>query len=1684
MSKLRDKLKKVNAGFLAAAIVLSSLHISGPVAQASTPEFNADDVVLRVGVLSDPHFLYTDEDDGYLADRVTRYHNAITYLNNRANNQLDVLMLGGDYTGTGSEVQGTVFAEATRGALDIINANKEEADATKLILAYGNHDTDWGGQMDYAGWENVLNKYSLLDDVEKGPEGCYKATVKNDGKTYHFYSLETYNYNNPSNMFLTEVLEWIDEELNAVTKNDPNSYVYIVSHGPIWESGVYGSDIEFERNATWGTAKSGFKGTATGGRETSSDLHNVLRKYPQVVYFSGHTHRTNILESTIMQKDYTAINVAAVNGGDLFAADPKEFVEGNYDASRPGYVMLVEVDSDGNQRITRINIENNSVCGEPWIMPAPNAEKTHLQTYTQEARRNTPVFASGATLNIDNIAYTEGKEQMTFDATFDAATCDSFVFRYELVLYDQNGKSIDTKWMVGNWTDHKTGVKTGTSHFDATKFKYSLSVDRADLFGATGIYAKLYAVDEFGGRSEALTWKSQDSLQSVALLKPTGDKANRNLLDGFTSAKVAKTKLTSNNYGVNIVDNGDTSLTVTTTGKEGQIVYTLNEQYADKITSGTGGLLGQYATKLSTFGVNDTFVWETDFAKTSGGNVYLAFRAPNAGGQYWKNAFTGLALTSNGAELWLDYERIATSDAFKLTDTNTHRIQIVSAPTKVSVWVDDIEVFADADFTYPAASLKKLNNATTPYEHRYKDLTNQERWTVLYDTYMYPAIGICAEKAATYTVGNQLLYLYNSEDQVADSSEVLKVQSTELYNPDSVGCDRTQFNFSSTENKLTVTTSSDTNTALWFTQTFDNVLSVTDTVVTEFEFTPTNMRNTDSTLWGGGNIVGINFRFRTDGTNNATIMMRVNASQNMLYFADANNRVLTKEAKVQNGKTVKVKVISDNTKATIWIDDVLVAENLEFTKVQPAVNTASMKPILQVGITNATWEISNISVKKAVEEMTGVTPITEENNLLESQFVNIKSNIMGLSGDWKNHPKTIVNGTNIYTDMTKATMTAAGVPSNYHTWQENFTFWGASGHDPKISPNDSYVFSTLAKIYNTKAENDGIVSRYRMRFASYNGVNTGFILDDTKLMIMENDNTVAQMNITPQTGYTVGDEVRVTAIVSPFGWDLYFDGHHLYSYKAPTGSTVDYKGLQLSVGGTKARFLDTSVHYNNDNGELYKEKILEQVANYEVEKKGIWYENKADADVEVAKIKALCEGLDTTSNASLKTYINSVSDAIASGKITNNMVWDGTASIGQSASINLDGNANANWSWGHIKYFNSGVQMKRGETWVFEADVNCDTGWSNKRLGFGLSDGVDNPEIMIQNSEGLYYSNGWQNIGKVSGEWKTGQNWHVKFVVKPFESVQAVYTNNANDALIWDTTYDWGVLSKTSGATEDTVFWPRLNFACVDATVTNPYVGYDVTNDVASLKAAATAAKDVTTEGYTPASVRAFEEAIAEADAIGVACTDAFTNPYSKAEINAAEAAIATAEAALVRPTAELVIGTETLGEVLYGVVNGEALPTGYVEDKYVLGWTLNGAAATKYDALNDVSDYVADYIDRDMLDVAWQQSATKDTLFRFIGSVNDTEKYSAVGFEFSLDNNKWYDLGKQTTVYEQIKENTSTKTAKDLYGSYSTHVFVQPLDFGSYTEVYVRSYVVLEDGETVVYGDVSLKDVTAYGQK
>ena len=624
--KIGCNLKKAISGLLVVALIIGSVQWGqgGTTVLAQNIDFDENNVVLRVGVLSDIHLAYGTSDMNSIKSTTKKYVNNILTLNEYSGNEMDVLLLGGDYGGYGIYEQARTFATATKVAMDEINKEKQEGNKTQLLLTYGNHDTDWNGQLTYTEWEKLFDEegLKLLDGVTRvhdtegneNVDGCYSYVYTDpNGVEHYFLSLETESYDSPSNTFTVDALKWLDEELSKIeSANKDNQYVYIVSHAPIKESGVYGSDLAYDPNADWATAEGGAIGAEKNYTRTvkvsgnsdeikeqktlkvTGDVHSVLAKYPNVVYMSGHTHLTGRVESTIMAKDYTAINIPFAVGERLYSSESKYldgYKNGQYGITVDGVTqtvcgLYIEVDNTGKQRITRVDLTNSNVIsvevvgeekhdvaenpmintnweytsnpmveafystgvnvtrnqegsvktiGEKWVMDAPkgDGDTSHLIPYTAAARNEEagmPVFKDGAKVTVSNIKSTD---QLAFDFTFPTAKVANghHIMRYDLTVKDQDGKVIATEWILGDWLNNTEGCATDYNHQTAEELSYTKVISRDAVQGVTGFSVSITAWNEFGGN----TTISTEGVQQVDVVtKPPIGAYYENLFDGLT----------------------------------------------------------------------------------------------------------------------------------------------------------------------------------------------------------------------------------------------------------------------------------------------------------------------------------------------------------------------------------------------------------------------------------------------------------------------------------------------------------------------------------------------------------------------------------------------------------------------------------------------------------------------------------------------------------------------------------------------------------------------------------------------------------------------------------------------------------------------------------------------------------------------------------------------------------------------------------------------------------------------------------------------------------------------------------------------------------------------------------------------------------------------------------------------
>ena len=296
---------------------------------------------------------------------------AFRRLNDCCPEGIDALLMAGDYSFTGSEPEAIRFRDLLTSFVD--------PDRTVIVPACGNHDTCWKGCMKADGWNAVWAPVlrGLAPDSD-GEHGNWHAVVGG----YHFLTLEPYTYS--PNLYTEETAAWLKTTMDKLTAENPEQYVFIATHGPAEGSGVYGADKALDGfTATWGW---------------SPTLYDMLRNYPQAVLFTGHTHFPLNHERSIMQKDFTAVNAAALTGTcTLWPTEEAGWINPNVPhGSSQGLLVTVE---DGALTMERLEFGEDAgdlLIGR-WILPRPTGTRAHLKVYSpardpQEA----PVFTDRA----------------------------------------------------------------------------------------------------------------------------------------------------------------------------------------------------------------------------------------------------------------------------------------------------------------------------------------------------------------------------------------------------------------------------------------------------------------------------------------------------------------------------------------------------------------------------------------------------------------------------------------------------------------------------------------------------------------------------------------------------------------------------------------------------------------------------------------------------------------------------------------------------------------------------------------------------------------------------------------------------------------------------------------------------------------------------------------------------------------------------------------------------------------------------------------------------------------------------------------------------------------------------------------------------------------------------------------
>lgn len=314
----------------------------------------------------------------------------------------------------------------------------------KVYFMMGNHDhyggtAEDGTNLSYKHYYMLgqpLHQYVILDGYP-----CITISMNGVGSN---------DYNEESQQFLREHLE-------KAAKDYPGKPIFVFSHAPCSNT-VYGSK-------NWGNNK----------------LGPIMEKYPQVIFFAGHSHHPLGDPRSIHQEHFTSVNDGGSTYSELTPGDVSEGIHpANYKMVTEG--VIANVDKDMNVEIERWDTYRNEEILPRWEINAPH-DGTNFQ-YKGRTGGARPAFSSGA-----QVAVTDIKSE-SCTVTFAQGIDDEVVHHY-LIEILQGDK------VIASYT------KFSEFYLNSDMPKI-LSVEMKGLPFSSTLKARVYAVDSYEQKSDPI----------------------------------------------------------------------------------------------------------------------------------------------------------------------------------------------------------------------------------------------------------------------------------------------------------------------------------------------------------------------------------------------------------------------------------------------------------------------------------------------------------------------------------------------------------------------------------------------------------------------------------------------------------------------------------------------------------------------------------------------------------------------------------------------------------------------------------------------------------------------------------------------------------------------------------------------------------------------------------------------------------------------------------------------------------------------------------------------------------------------------------------------------------------------------------------------------------------------------
>lgn len=307
--------------------------------------------------------------------------------------ELKALFVCGDFADGGLEEE---YREVTQLIKENLPAD------VKVYYMLGNHDK-------YAGEQSLMAYKTIVNQP-------YHQYIEKNG--YPYITISTALDKHKDACYDDGAVEFLRKSLRDATQKYEGKPIFVFSHSP--------SD-ETPWGPAWGYA----------------DLHRVLKSYPQVIHFTGHTHYTIEDERSIWQNSYTWINVGPSNSAnvsmDVTTADDQYPQSGG----TINEALLVDVDGNMDVTVTRLDTYSKKKLEDAWIIRAPH--NGTLFRYNNkpgmEGMKERP--GNGGKPTMDEAPVVSEISEYTCKVTFKQGNDDSFVWHYIIEVINKGTNKVD-----------------------------------------------------------------------------------------------------------------------------------------------------------------------------------------------------------------------------------------------------------------------------------------------------------------------------------------------------------------------------------------------------------------------------------------------------------------------------------------------------------------------------------------------------------------------------------------------------------------------------------------------------------------------------------------------------------------------------------------------------------------------------------------------------------------------------------------------------------------------------------------------------------------------------------------------------------------------------------------------------------------------------------------------------------------------------------------------------------------------------------------------------------------------------------------------------------------------------------------------------------------------------------------